>query len=182
MQDTSSTSDFDDAHTLHTDSSDINAHIASRISFTVEAINGESVSAVIWPNVVSPDKVAGSVEWLGDQNFLYFFTSEGDPCPWYQQFIMLYLGAGPKAVPYVPVLAAEKWQAATLTLPDIDAAVGEKVHLTLHKATWLATLLRTRDSGISRQLRIPQALQQADVGELFAEMTSRLLLGKPWLD
>jgi hypothetical protein len=181
MPNPSSRSEIDTLFASGTNLPKIEALLASCMPFSVEGINGKSVTAVIWPNEMSQRKVTATVEWHGTDMVAYFIKSEGDPCAWFQRFTLLYLAAGPQLVANVPVLAADKWHVANLILPDVDGADCDTAHLTLHKATWLATLVLTTNGGSRLMQQIPPSLQALSVGELFAEMTSQLLLGRPWL-
>lgn len=180
MPNPSSRSEIDALFASGTNVPKIEALLAFCMPFSVEGFDGKSVTAVIWPNEMSQRKVTATVEWHGKDMVAYFIKSEGDPSAWFQRFTLLHLAAGPQLVAKVPVLGADKWHVANLILPDVDGADGDTAHLTLHKATWLATLALTRNGGARLMQQIPPSLQDLSVGELFAEMASRLLLRRSW--
>jgi hypothetical protein len=181
MPNPSPRSEIDSLFASGTNLREINALLASCMTFSVDGIDGKGVNAMIWPNEMNAQKVTATVEWLGTDMVAYFIKGEGDPSAWFQRFTLLYLAAGPQFVAKVPVLGADKWHVANLILPDMDGADGDTAHLTLHKATWLATLALTRNGGARLMQQIPRSMQDLSVGELFSEMASRLLLRRSWL-
>ena len=151
------------------------------MSVHVEGHDGEMVSAVIWPTELTSGRVSGMVEWHGTNLLSSLAGGEGKESPWGQRLLLLWAGVGPENVAAVPVLGAKKWRLAQLAMPDIEASPTDSVKVSISKQDWTATMTRTRDLKRITTQQIPMDLQKLDVGSIMADMTSRLLMHRPWL-
>ena len=68
-----------------------------------------------------------------------------------------------------------------LLLPDLLGEKGEKIRVSIDRQTWNAKLDVDMQPELSKQQLIPPSLRDLGVGQLLAEMTSRIFLGHSWL-
>ena len=154
--------------------------VATRLVLRVMGLGGELVTAVIWPTSTSAAHVRALVEWHGTDVLSSVVGAEGDVSTWGQGLLLVWAAAGTQSVRAVPPLGADRWCLARLTLPAHDGQGGGRIRVSLIRRRWRATLSRTNEPGLRKELMIPAELRHLEMGTLMAEMTCRLTLGRPW--
>lgn len=167
--------------TLEISTQQVDALLQACIRLDVVGVEREVLFAEIWPSELSTRAVSGVVGWEGSQTLSFLVTGGGFPSAWRQRCMLMWLAAGAQMAQKLPVLCAHRWQTCSVRMQDVGSG-GDTVQISVSRKSWLATLTRTVQGALPVALAVPLELQTREVGRVLAEMSSLLLLQRPWLE
>lgn len=147
------------------------------------------VAATVTPLDLGTDEpgVSAIVSWEGIDAVTSSVSLEVEatavfpPAPWARFLALLWVVVGPETMPEPSAVGPGRWSSAVLATQELDRALEHSVVVVVDRARVTARLVRSDPTRPGAELAIPVALLEMDAGTVLVEMTSRLVLGRPWL-
>ena len=141
------------------------------------------IAATVTPlNLGTNDpEVTAIVGWEGINTLNSHVGAEADVEPWSRCLNLLWAVLGPHTAPEPDKFHSESWSSVVLSMQELDGALHHCVLVVLERDDWSAKLIRSDARRQGAELEIPVELRTLDAGSVLVEMTSRLIVGRPWL-
>lgn len=149
----------------------------------VEGHDGECISASIYPIVLDPTYVMGSVDWDGPTIFSSIVRADIPESPEFRELLLVWAAVGENVVDALPILGSGRWRSAQLTFQDPEGQPGERVMVQVDSSTWQACMKKTGADAepTAVQQSVPESSNGRDVGSVLAGMTAHFLYSRlPW--
>ena len=146
------------------------------------------ITAVITPlNLgTGESKLTAIVSWEGIETVSSSVGLEVDAGPerpdaWSRFLLLLWAVFGPTTLPEPEAFGPGRWSSIVLSTQELDGESHHSVVVVIDRAHQAARLLRSDPTRPGAEVRMDAHLPMTDAGSALVEMTSRLILGRPWL-
>jgi len=99
---------------------------------------------------------------------------------WLRFMQLLWAVFGPKTLPEPEALGPGRWSSIVLSTQELDGELHHSVLVAVDRSHGTARLARSDPARQGAEVQLPVDLLTMDAGTVLVEMTSRLLLGRPW--
>jgi hypothetical protein len=146
------------------------------------------IAATVTPLNLGTDEaeLTAIVGWEGIETVSTSVGLEVEPGPepsvvWLRFMHLLWAVFGPKTLPEPEAFGPGRWTSIVLSTQELDGELQHSVVVVVDRSGGTARLVRSDPARVGAELQMPANLLTMDAGSVLVEMTSRLILGRPWL-